>query len=297
MDLPWLEAPLQRILALHAQSRLPHALLLKANEGWGEVELASQLALTLLDQAGPGDARSLAHPDLRWIEPEGSVIKVDDIRELATFAIGTRQSAPCKVAVVEAADLMNPNAANALLKTLEEPPADTYLLLTTCRSARLLPTIVSRCQAVAVTRDDESARSWLLKRWSADEIEEKLFECGDAPLMVDDALAAAEPALGPLLETLANHGSVSAQVAPLLEWNVDRLTSSWYRHCLALLAGAGRIDLEVADSRALAGFVDELKAVRYQLLMTNSANQRLLYERLTAKWYGLFSGGRSRRPV
>jgi DNA polymerase-3 subunit delta' len=181
MDLPWLEAPLQRILALHAQSRLPHALLLKANEGWGEVELASQLALTLLDQAGPGDARSLAHPDLRWIEPEGSVIKVDDIRELATFAIGTRQSAPCKVAVVEAADLMNPNAANALLKTLEEPPADTYLLLTTCRSARLLPTIVSRCQAVAVTRDDESARSWLLKRWSADEIEEKLFECGDAP--------------------------------------------------------------------------------------------------------------------
>ena len=89
----------------------------------------------------------------------------------------------------------------------------------------------------------------------------------------------------------------------MLDWNVDRLTAGWYRHCIALLAGASRLpqdapvgSADAVDRSRLVEFVDELKAVRYQLLMTNSANQRLLYERLAARWYGLFtvSGRRTR---
>lgn len=291
MILPWLASPLDRILGLRAQGRLPHALLLKGNEGWGEVELANRLVLALLEREEDEDAKTLAHPDLRWIAPDGAVIKVDEIRELAEFAVGTRQAAACKVAVIESADLMNLNAANALLKTLEEPPPDTYVLLTSCRAARLLPTIVSRCQQFEIRQDAALARAWLLEHWPAEEIESKLFECGEAPLSVHRALADSEPALGPLLETLATTSPASAAIEPLLELDVDRLTAGWFRHCAGLLANGSRLRLPaVADRIRLLDFVEELKAVRYQLLMTNSANQRLLYERLTARWYGLFTG-------
>lgn len=284
-DLPWLEAPLAQVLALRDQSRLPHALLIRAGEGWGEVALADQIALHLLDRADLTTARGLAHPDLKWVEPEGAVIKVDDIREVAAFAVGTRQMAPAKVIVIESAELMNPSAANALLKTLEEPPPDTYLLLATARPGRLLPTIVSRCQAVTVSRDLESARRWLGERWPEADLEEKLFECGDAPLSVHLALEQEEPPLGPLLGALSGAGSASQAVADLLAWDVDRLTSGWYRHCCALLGGTGRIGrLNVEDPARLAAFADELLDVRRQLLSTNSANQRLLYERLAVRW-------------
>jgi hypothetical protein len=246
------------------------------------------LALELLGIRSDADARSIAHPDLKWIAPEGSVLRVDEVRTLAEFAIGTRQSAPCKVGVVESADLMNLNAANALLKTLEEPPADTYLILTTSRPGRLLPTIVSRCQQFALPREVGLARRWLEAECGKAVLDEKCFECGDAPLAVQAAIADEEPPLGPVLEDLAGHAGVSRSVGPLLDWNVDRLTAGWYRHCVSLLGGGGRLDLPPADPRALTAFVDELKSIRRQLLTTNSANQRLLYERLAAKWYGVF---------
>lgn len=285
---PWLTAPLARLLAVHDAGRLPHALLIRAGVGWGEAMLADRLALALIGRPEAASARTLAHPDLKWVEPEGSVIKVDDIRAVGTFAVGTRQSAPCKVVVVESADLMNPSAANALLKTLEEPPADTYLLLATSRPSRLPATIVSRCQVVTIPRDAAAARAWLLERWPEAAIDEKLFECGDAPLAVHEALSCEEPPLSSLLSTLAAARPASSAVTELLGWDVNRLTSGWYRHCVALMSGSSRLEASRTAARSeLAAFSDELLAVRRQLLTTNSANQRLLYERLVSRWQGV----------
>src|SRR5690606_25115282 len=115
-----------------AASALPHALLLAAPEGWGELHLANWLALELLGIEEPRDASVLAHPDLRWVAPEGAVIKVDAVREVVAFAQGTAQSGPRKVAVLADAHCLNVSAANALLKTLEEPPAGTHLVLSSC---------------------------------------------------------------------------------------------------------------------------------------------------------------------
>jgi DNA polymerase-3 subunit delta' len=200
--------------------------------------------------------------------------------------------APAKVVVIESAELMNASAANALLKTLEEPPPDTYLLLATARPGRLLPTVVSRCQSVLVGRDLIAARKWLGDRWPEPALAEKLFECGDAPLSVQQALEQEEPPLGPLLGALSGASSASRAVADLLAWDVDRLTSAWYRHCAALLSGNGRIEgLHVAEPTRLAEFADELMDTRRQLLSTNSANQRLLYERLAVRWQGAVSPG------
>ena len=107
---PWLEPCLQRILRLRELDKLPHGLLIRAHAGWGEVELASRIALELLGRVNAEDgrvnaedarvnaedARALAHPDLLWIQPEGSVIKVDEVRRLNHFADRHAADRRCK---------------------------------------------------------------------------------------------------------------------------------------------------------------------------------------------------------
>lgn len=301
--LPWQAQSAARVEQLLAADRLPHALLIRAPEGWGEVHFADWLAHRLLELPFPAvegnDAdeetaaerslnvagRTLAHGDLRWVEPDGAVIKVDDIRMLAEFAIGTRRSAPRKVAVVERAHLMNPSAANALLKTLEEPPPHTHLLLATAQPGRLLPTIVSRCQALVIGADESLAREWLQQRWESSAVDARLFEYGNAPLSCDTALREGEESLLPILAGMASADQPTAAVDGLLALDPDRLLARWYRYCIALAAGQIKEPwAQGVSSRRMTGFVDELVRTRRQLLYSNSANARLLLERLSVSW-------------
>ncbi len=138
---------------------------------------------------------------------------------------------------------------------------------------------------MAIPEDTEAARRWLADQWPDADLQEKWFECGRAPLSVHEALLAEEPPLAPVLRRLAGPGPVTGEVAALLNWDVDRLTAAWFRHCVALLSGRGRVPgVSHHPGRPLAAFADELLSVRRQLLTTNSANQRLLYERLAARW-------------
>jgi DNA polymerase-3 subunit delta' len=116
-------------------------------------------ALGLLG-AAPGDPVSRqvaarAHPDLLVLEREGEdgkprkYIPVDDARRLPEFFSKAPASAPFRVAIVDAADDMNVNAANALLKTLEEPPARGVLFLVSHAPGGLIATIRSRCRRLA----------------------------------------------------------------------------------------------------------------------------------------------------
>ena len=93
---------------------------------------------------------SFNHPDVKWIEPEGkiSTIKIEAIRGLQSSIYLKNYEAKWKAYVILEADSMTEQAANALLKTLEEPPAGATLILTAGSVNRLLPTIVSRCQIV-----------------------------------------------------------------------------------------------------------------------------------------------------
>ena len=103
----------------------------------------------------------IAHPDFRWVVPDGAVIKIDQVRALNAFAVQTRQMANRKVAAVFDAHLLNVNAANTLLKTLEEPPPNTHIVLCTPYWSRLLPTIRSRCQYLQVSANTQQAQEWL----------------------------------------------------------------------------------------------------------------------------------------
>jgi DNA polymerase-3 subunit delta' len=156
--------------AARARGRLHHAWLLTGLEGVGKATFAYRAARRLLGApaypangvlgADPGHpvSRQVAarsHPDLMVLEREGpdgkprKVIPVDDARKLAEFFSKSPASAPHRVAIVDAADDLNVNAANAILKTLEEPPPRGVLLMVSHSPGRLLPTIRSRCRRLA----------------------------------------------------------------------------------------------------------------------------------------------------
>jgi len=207
--LPWQRASLASLLARRAQ--WPHAMLFTGPVGIGKRLLAHALARALLceapaaDRSACGDCASCRyaaagqHPDLRVIEPveidDDEVkpvewIAVDRIRALIHWAGITSHRGRAKVALIVPAERMNEAAANALLKTLEEPPADTHFMLVSHLPGRLPATIASRCQRVVAPRPTPAqARSWLAGEGVADP-DAALAQAHYAPLR---ALALVDP--------------------------------------------------------------------------------------------------------
>jgi DNA polymerase-3 subunit delta' len=208
---PWHETMARAWLA--RRDRWPHALLLTGSEGIGKRDLALVLAQALLCEApradgfacgacpGCGYVAAGAHPDLRRVEPFTvdddevkplDAIPVGHVRALGRFVQVTAHRRVAKVAIVAPAERLNIEAANALLKTLEEPPAGTYLILVAHQPGRLPATIASRCVRLALpTPDAQQALAWLEGQGVAAP-SSLLAQAGGAPLL---ALTLAQPAL------------------------------------------------------------------------------------------------------
>ncbi len=144
------------VLGAALDGRPAHAYLLHGPAGTGKREAAREFAAALLsrDAADPESARTRVqhgtHPDLTWVSPSGAheMLRRDVAESVVSAATRTPFEAGHRVFVLERADTMNDEAANALLKTLEEPPPYVVLLLLTDRLSQVLPTITSRCQPV-----------------------------------------------------------------------------------------------------------------------------------------------------
>lgn len=155
---PWLEPVAQQWRQQRQQGRLGHALILQGPEGVGKGALAEWITQQLLCERGNGcgyckGCQLLAaghHPDRYALAPDGQQIKVDAVRQLITQLTGTAHQGGARVAVLTDAQRLNQASANALLKTLEEPPAGVHLVLVVGPGQPLLPTIVSRCQRLIV---------------------------------------------------------------------------------------------------------------------------------------------------
>ena len=169
-DLSGHEAAEEAFEATRARGRLHHAWLLTGPEGAGKATFAYRAARRLLGApeapaygvlgASPDDPVSRqiiahSHPDIFVLERIGEdgkvrkVIPVDEARGLSEFFSKSPASAPHRVAIIDAVDDLNVNAANAILKTLEEPPPHGVLLIVSHAPGRLLPTIRSRCRRLA----------------------------------------------------------------------------------------------------------------------------------------------------
>src|SRR5712664_4154318 len=206
-------------------ARLPHALLIHGMRGVGKLALAEHIAQLLLCESADEAAKPCGacpgcrwflggnHPDFRRLEPESLAqpsdqqtdeeqasstgrrakpsieIKIDQVRELADFLNVGSHRGKLRVALMHPAEHMNPHAANALLKALEEPPSGVVFLLVSHRPAGLLPTIRSRCIALPVpVPPREAALQWLAEQGVKD-AGRWLAYAGGAPLQALDYAA------------------------------------------------------------------------------------------------------------
>jgi DNA polymerase-3 subunit delta' len=192
------------------KDNLPHAMLLRGRAGIGKHDFAMQLSRALLCQKSInneacGTCPSClwfaegTHPDFRLITPENdeeidetpkkkttkkSQISVSQIRQLYDYlSLSSHQVGAKRIILVSPAETLNQASANALLKMLEEPPANTIFILVTSQSQRLLPTIISRCQSIEMVLPARSVALEWLKAQGLQNTESALDYAGGAPLL------------------------------------------------------------------------------------------------------------------
>ena len=194
---PWLAKEWQRFVSRCHDAQVPHALLLSGKGGCGELDLAFAMAQYLLcgspkDVVSCGNCKSClliqsdAHPDLKFVTPEekSTAIKIEAIRNIGAFVANTAQQGGRKVVIISPAESMNANAANALLKNLEEPSGDTTFILLSSNPLFLMATIRSRCLHWKLPSPSfEQSLAWL-ERNQVDEPEKRLATAGGQPLKV-----------------------------------------------------------------------------------------------------------------
>lgn len=266
-DLPWLQAPLADAL-VRARS---HALLVQGPAGVGQLELAVKLAQSWLCEARAegqpacGQCASCklfasgTHPDFQLLIPEAldasareslglpfeepdapkagkakpsREIKVEAVRNLLAFAQATSARGKAKVAVIFPAEALNGVAANALLKTLEEPSGLLRFALASHDSAALLPTIRSRCQPLPLALPDrEAALAWLAAK-GVDGAAGLLAATGGRP---QQALAWSEAGLTDAAWQAIPKRVARGEVAALSDWAPPRVIDALQRLCHDLL--------------------------------------------------------------
>jgi len=317
--LEWQQPQWQQIMEGVRRSRLPHAMLLAGAEGVGKLEFARLLAARLLCLQpvadGPcGQCKSClliqagTHPD--WLQlnrEEGSkFILVDQIRGLVDFASKTAQMNGFKVVTLAQADNMNTAAANALLKTLEEPSSDTVILLTSSRPSSLSATVRSRCQSIRFPIPErEQALRWLRNQTDQpeDALEALLQVAGGAPfkalaLMNKNWLLLRQSWLQQLAEVRAGRTdpllAADKAVAAFKEDVSQALREwvSWTQDWMRALACPDQADDDARGSLALMqGRIDAnvLSAWHDRLLeavkgLGSNPNPQLLFESLLLVW-------------
>lgn len=176
LTLPWLDMPRQAFLTQLQSHQIPHAQLVGIDSAYGGELLSvfmARAAMCLQPKAvgACGLCKSCQlfdagnHPDFYQIEADGNQIKVDQIRELCTRLTATAQQSGRRVALIHHSERLNSAAANALLKTLEEPGKDTLLLLHSDTPARLMATISSRCQRLPFVAPSKALiKNWLMQQ-------------------------------------------------------------------------------------------------------------------------------------
>ncbi len=153
--------PIELLKRAIQKEKIAHSYLFLGNEGIGKKRVAVQFAKALnclKGEAERGDAcdqclsckkmDDLLHPDLLILEPEGQTIKADQVRQMQRDLAYRPYEGKYRVCILTAADRMAPNMSNILLKTLEEPPFHTVIVLLANHPKLLLPTILSRCQMI-----------------------------------------------------------------------------------------------------------------------------------------------------
>lgn len=328
MIYPWQTDQWQQLMRAKSEKRLPHALLFAGIAGTGKAQFAEHLTRALLCQKPEAcfknDDKDIfechacrlvagrVHPNVQWVEPEkpGHAIKVDQVRAVSEFVSQSSLQGEYRVVIINPANNMNASAANALLKTLEEPSSGALLILVSDQSAQLPATILSRCQRIIFPRPASAlAMSWLKARLPADSVDPELLlrVAHGAPL---SALKLLEGGVLTLRQDLfaALYGLVRKTVDPvktaanfqdgdtltildfLLAWLLDLLR-------LQLSGDVDRIlnkdhEAQLSELKLATGLTENtrllvyLQQVRRQLCAGLNLNKQLVLESILIRWMG-----------
>jgi DNA polymerase-3 subunit delta' len=276
--------------------------------------LALARAIVCHEQRGCGNCLACRkidhqnHPDLHLLEPDGNSIKIEQVRSFQKDLNLKPLEAPRKICLIEEADSMTIGAANALLKTLEEPRGDTLLILLTAHPNRLLETIRSRCQPLPFARHPNSRiQAQLEKQLDIDSTESHVLAAlsegsfkkafgKDRELYLDERRK--------LLKTLT--GLSPGSILPILDFaeqisadktvlpDILEIFQAFYRDVMMVLQGRGdnhlvNLDLKekihrVSGRENIASILAKLEAlieVRRQL--DRNVNRQLAMEVLLLK--------------
>lgn len=311
-EAPWLAGLIEQLRRARAAGRFPPALLIHDERGAGGSALArfaAQLALCREPAAPCGSCRDCRlwaagqQPDFLSVGPEDSkVIRVEQVRDLTEQLALTAHGGRAMIAVIDPADALNPNAANALLKTLEEPRAGVSLILVSAVPSRLPATIVSRCQRLRVPTPSRAASiAWLERQrgegpWNAvlDVLGEAPFEAlGFDARQVAGLKQDTEQGLAQLLggradiarlaESWGRGESFELRLACLETWLTSRLEEALRRpyqprelRSGAHLPGAAS-DLTMAKLLRVLDGLHELRRLRLTSLNRSLALEQLLW--------------------
>lgn len=309
-SMPWLAEPLRRLREARAAERLAQSLLIESAPGLGAEGLAAwSCALVLCESrasapcgACPSCLLLLAdnHPDFHAVRllEDAQQIKVDQIRELIEALSLSSYRGGYKAAVVESAEALNANGANAFLKTLEEPSGAALLVLVASPGHRLPATISSRCQRITVRPPPRAqALDWLAGRAPGTSLEVALDLASGAPLMAAE-LAGKDLARleADMRQSLARLGADAVDVTLLAEgWMKSDLSlrliwlENWVTRriradfgCAGSLQSAEPVSLPGALLKPkIRSLFELLDAVReFRRLASTSLNQQLALEAL-----------------
>lgn len=301
-ELPWLQAPWQRLTEALRQDRFAHGLLLSGAPGLGKKRFAQALAARLLcarakgDEPACGQCKSCqllaagSHPDLSVLAPEEGKkqIAVGSVRELRERLVQSAHQGQYRVAIVEPAEAMNVNAANALLKTLEEPGPATVLLLVSSRPQAIAVTVRSRCQQVPFHAPPAAEALTYLQQQGADPqlAQEALQLCAGAPLAAQALLNSGELERGRVIERLMEELKTGSRLPisgaeTLQKENPLLICSAMARYLARQLREAG------PEQAPLFRIMDRITEARKLLLNNANVNATLLLESLLLAWFEL----------
>lgn len=320
---PWFEHQWQRVNQLIEANKLPHALIVNGSRGIGKLHFAACIAQLMLcqqvkDRKPCGQCHSCqlfgssGHPDLYHLTPEdGAQIKVDQVRDLSSFMQSTAQQGGYRVVILDPAEAMNISAANALLKTLEEPGEKSLLLLLSNQLGQVMPTIKSRCQRIDCPKpDSQIAAQWLASELSLEQQDasQLLKVVHGAPLLGLDFKESGEQALRAefiiglksilqqKISPLELAGQLAkADVLQLISWMYSLLVDISKLHLAGTESKILNTDmlkmLSTLAKRSQIGKVhllaNKVQGHRAALLARQNPNKQLLLEDLLLDWKNL----------